>query len=318
MVLAMKASLVRSFGPASVLQIAEVPRPKPLPTEVVVRTRAIATNPVEAWIRAGLFTQVLPMEPPLVLGWDISGVVEEVVPGVTRFREGDEVFGMPLFPRSASGYAELVAAPSRQLARKPKGLGHAEAASLALAGLTAWQSLVDAADVRPGQRVLVHAAGGGVGHLAVQITKTLGAHVIATASAAKVDFVRGLGADEIIDYKATDFARAVKDVDVVLELVGRDYGTRSIEVLRKGGLLVSALPMNAQLAEVAEATIRAGRRFTKITVEPDSIGLERLASLVEDGKLRVHVSHRIPLEEAARAHALLESGSTIGKIVLVP
>lgn len=307
----MRAAVIQSFGGPEVFEIKEVDQPTPLPTEVVVRVRAIGTNPVEAYIRSGAFPLV---KPPAILGWDISGVVDRVVPGVTRFVVGDEVFGMPLFPRSAGAYAEYVAAPSRQLVRKPAALDHVHAAALPLAGLTAWQALVDTADVQPGQRVLVHAAGGGVGHLAVQIAKVLGAYVVATASTAKHDFVRSLGADEVLDYRTVDFSKAVKDLDVVLELVGGDYGPRSIEVLRPGGLFITAVERtNAALAARVTAS---GRRFAGITVEPDHVGLERLVGLVTAGKLRVHVGHTIPLDEVARAHALYAAGGVTGKIVL--
>ncbi|HEU4727414.1 MAG TPA: NADP-dependent oxidoreductase [Kofleriaceae bacterium] len=292
-------------------EIKDVDKPTPLATEVVVAVRAIGTNPVETYIRAGAIPLV---KPPAILGWDISGVVDVVAPGVNRFAVGDEVFGMPLFPRAAGAYAEYVAAPSRQLVKKPAGLDHVHAAALPLAGLTAWQALVDTARVQPGQRVLIHGGGGGVGHLAVQIARALGAHVVATASAGKRDFVRGLGADEVIDYRAEDFARTVKDIDVVLELIGGDYGARSIDVLRPGGLLVTAVERsNAALAAKVTA---AGRRFAGLTVEPDHVGLERLAALVVEGKLRVHVSHALPLDEVARAHALYASGGITGKIVL--
>jgi NADPH:quinone reductase-like Zn-dependent oxidoreductase len=303
--------LSRFGSPLEAFELREVEKPKPIPSEILVRVRAIGTNPVEGFIRSGAFPL---LQPPAILGWDVSGVVEEVVPGVTRFRVGDEVFGMPFFPRPASAYAEYVAGPSRHFARKPASLDHAQAAALPLAGLTAWQSLVDAADIQRGQRVLIHAAGGGVGHLAVQIAKARGAYVVATASARKADFVRKLGADEVIDYEKRDFVREVKDVDVVLELVGKDYGFRSIDVLRPGGLLVTAVQRTS--TELAARVEQAGRRFAGITVEPDHVGLEALASLVEDHKLRVHVSHTLPLEAAAQAHSLLDAGGILGKIVL--
>jgi NADPH:quinone reductase-like Zn-dependent oxidoreductase len=312
----MRAALWRSAGGPEVFEIVEVDRPVPFPSEVLIRVRAIGTNPIEAFIRAGHFPagQGAIAKPPGILGWDVAGVVEEVVPGVTRFRAGDEVFGMPFFPRPANAYAEYVVAPSRQLARKPAALDHTQAAGLPLAGLTAWQALVDVANVQPGQRVLVHAAGGGVGHLAVQIAKALGAYVVATASGAKHDFVHGLGADELIDYTKTDFTKVTEDIDVVLELVGRDYADRSIRVLRPGGLLVTAVERtNAALGARVE---RAGRRFAGITVEPDHLGLERLAALATEGKLRVHVGHAVPLAEVARAHALYDRGNVTGKIVL--
>ncbi|MBO2450645.1 NADP-dependent oxidoreductase [Actinomadura barringtoniae] len=308
----MKAIVQKSFGGPEVLELAEVERPVPLATEVLVRVKAVGTNPVEPFIRGAHFP--LLGEPPFILGWDVSGVVEDLEPGVTRFEVGDEVYGMPFFPRAANAYAEYVAAPSRHFARKPAGLDHVQSAALPLAGLTAWQSLVDTADVRPGQRVLVHAAGGGVGHLAVQIAKARGAYVIGTASATKADFVRALGADEVVDYRKVDFTEAVRDVDVALDTVGGDTARRSIEVLRPGGLLVTIV--GRRDVELAERTRAAGRRFAGIAVEPDQVGLEALTELVEAGRLRVHVDQTFPLEEAAKAHQVLESGSTQGKIVL--
>jgi NADPH:quinone reductase-like Zn-dependent oxidoreductase len=310
----MRAIIQDTFGGPEVLRLADVPEPAPLPTEVVVRVKAIGINPVETYIRAGRFP--FAGQPPIILGWDISGVVESVVPGTNRFAPGDEVFGMPLFPRAAKAYAELVAAPSRQLARKPATLDHNEAAAASLAGLTAWQCLVDVAGVRAGDRVLVHAAAGGVGHLAVQIAKARGAYVIGTASAGKYEFVRGLGADDVIDYRSVDFAETVKDIDVVLEMVGGDYGERSIKTLKPGGLLVTIVDrLNKELAEKTSA---AGRRFAGVTVEPDHGGLEALAALAESGKLKVHVERVFSLEEAANAHRFLVEAKPRGKIVLTP
>jgi NADPH:quinone reductase-like Zn-dependent oxidoreductase len=309
----MRAVSQQTFGAPQVLGVVDVPEPSPLPSEVVVRVRAAAVNPVDAMVRSGAFPML--GEPPFVLGWDVSGVVEEVVPGVNRFQVGDEVFGMPFFPRAGNAYAELVAVPSRQLARKPVGLGHEHAAALPMAGLTAWQSLVDAADLQAGQRVLVHGGGGGVGHLAVQIAKARGAHVTATASAAKHPFVRGLGADEVVDYRAEDFTEVVRAMDVVLDTVGGSTGRRSIGVLRPGGLLVTIVERTDTV--LRDAVLDAGRRFAGVTVEPDQVGLEALAALVEDGRLRTHVEHAIPLADVAKAHELIESGRTQGKIVLV-
>jgi NADPH:quinone reductase-like Zn-dependent oxidoreductase len=309
----MRAVTQDTFGDPSVLHIVDVPKPTPIPSEVLVRVQATGINPVDAMVRSGAFPML--GQPPFILGWDISGVVEEVVPGVTRFEAGDEVYGMPFFPRVANGYAEYVAVPSRQLARKPATLDHAHAAALPLAGLTAYQGLVDVADVSPGDRVLIHAGGGGVGHLAVQIAKARGAHVIATASAAKHDFVRSLGADEVVDYRAVDITRAIGDMDAVLDTVGGPVGRQSIDVLRPGGLLLTVV--DRADAELRAATVAAGRRFAGLTVEPDYVGLEALAALVEEGKLRPHVEHALALDDAAKAHELIESGRTQGKIVLV-
>jgi NADPH:quinone reductase-like Zn-dependent oxidoreductase len=307
----MQAVTQSRFGGSDVLEITDIAKPTPLATEVLVAVRAAGVNPVDAAVRSGAFPILGP--PPFILGWDLSGVVTDVVPGVNRFAVGDEVYGMPMFPRPAGAYAEFAAAPSRQLARKPRTLDHVHAAALPLAGLTAWQALVDVAGVQPGQRVLIHAAGGGVGHLAVQIARHLGAEVTATASASKHRFVRDLGADHVIDYHEVDFTEQVRDMDVVLELVGGDYGTRSITVLRPGGLLVTAVERTN--AALADRTIAAGRRFAGITVEPDGAELEHLAQLVDDGELRVHIEHALPLRDAGKAHALLATAPP-GKTVL--
>jgi NADPH:quinone reductase-like Zn-dependent oxidoreductase len=306
----MRAISQTQFGGPEVLEIVEIDTPRPIPTEVLVRVHAVGINPIEAFIRAGHFP--LLGDPPFVLGWDVSGVVEHAMPDTYRFEVGDEVFGMPFFPRAANGYAEYVAAPARQLARKPASLDHVHAAALPLVGLTAWQGLVDLADVQPGHRVLVHGGGGGVGHLAVQLAKHLGAQVVATASSSKRDFVAGLGADEVLDYAAVDFTEAVADLDVVVDMVG--YGERSIEVLRPGGILVTGVG-RTDLA-LAAKTAQAGRRFAGIAVDPDGAALERLAQLVDDGTLRVHVEETFPFERVADAHRLAEGGHVTGKVVL--
>ncbi|MFC5146790.1 NADP-dependent oxidoreductase [Streptomyces aureoversilis] len=305
----MRAVVQKSFGGPEVLEVVETERPTPLGGEVLVRVHASGVNPVDVAVRSGAYP--LLGEPPFGVGWDISGVVEEAGPGA-RFKPGDEVFGMPFFPRAATGYAEYVAVPSRQVARKPAGLDHVHAAALPLAALTAWQGLVDAARIAEGQRVLIHRAAGGVGHFAVQIAKARGAHVIAMASAPKHDFVRGLGADEIIDYRTTDFTEAVKDVDVVFD--SSSEGVRSLAVLRPGGTLVSIMEhWNQELAAQVEA---AGRNFAGISVEPDYASLEAIAALVDAGRIRPHVAGTFPLAEAAAAHEAVGSGRTQGKIVL--
>lgn len=307
----MRAITQSTFGGPDVLTVVERPTPATLPTEVLVEVRAAGVNPIDAAVRSGAYPML--GDPPFVLGWDISGVVVEVNPGVHRFQIGDEVYGMPFFPREAGGYAEYVAVPSRQLARKPTSLDHATAAALPLVGLTALHALVDIAQVQPGQRVLVHAGGGGLGHVAIQLAKHLGAEVFTTASAGKHDFVRSLGADEVVDYRQVAFEDVLRDVDVVLEMVGGGNAERSIPVLRPDGLLVTAVQRtDAALKARVEA---AGRRFAGVAVEPDGVGLERLAALVDAGELRVHVGQQLPLEEAAKAHELLGNSPT-GKIVL--
>jgi NADPH:quinone reductase-like Zn-dependent oxidoreductase len=308
----MRAVVQKRFGGPEVLEVADVEPPQPIPSEVLVRVEAAGINPVEEFVRSGAFP--LLGQPPFILGWDVSGVVEEVVPGVNRFAVGDEIYGMVFFPRPGNAYAEYVAAPSRQFARKPAGWSHAEAAGVPLAGLTAWQSLVDIADVSAGQRVLIHGAGGGVGHLAVQIAKARGAHVIGTASVGKHAWLLGLGADELIDYRTQDFATATGDIDVVVDSIGGDYADRSVGVLRPGGLFLTLVARSDRaLAARVEA---AGRRFAGITVEPDHVGLEGLAALADAGQLAVHVQQTFPLEKAAEAHALLTTTNLTGKLIL--
>ena len=313
----MRAIQANGYGPPDVLEPVDLPTPEPIATEVLVRVQAAGVNPVDWKTRARGPGGVVQLEPPVVLGWDVAGVVDEVGVGVTRFAVGDEVFGMPWFPRLGRAYAEYVTAPSRQFARIPEGLDTVQAGGLPLAGLTAWQALVDTAGVTRGDRVLIHAAAGGVGHLAVQIAKSRGAHIIATAQANKHDFLRGLGVEQIIDYTDVAFEAEAGEVDVVLDLVGtEDYGMRSLQTLRDGGLLIQ-VPSGAP-ESVKHAGRDQGKRVTGILVEPDGHALEQLAALAGNGALRVEVAEELPLEQAARAHALGEEGRVQGKLVLVP
>ncbi|MFE0702045.1 NADP-dependent oxidoreductase [Streptomyces sp. NPDC058872] len=304
----MRAMVVEQWGGPENLVEREVERPEPGLNEVLVRVHAAGVNPVD-WKTRASGALVAWGDVPVV-GWDVSGTVAAVGPGVGAFRPGDEVFGMPLFPRQAGGYAEYVVAPARHLAPKPSSLTHVEAAALPLAALTAWQALVDTADVRPGERVLVHAAAGGVGHFAVQIAKARGAYVIGTASAAKHDLVRGLGADEVIDYRTERFEDAASDVDVVLDGLGGETAERSLKVLRPGGRLVT-LPGPDDVPGAPDAV-----RALWMLVEPDHLGLREIAALVDRGALRPVVDAVLPLAEAAKAHEIGEQGRTTGKIVL--
>ncbi|NUR58685.1 MAG: NADP-dependent oxidoreductase [Catenulispora sp.] len=315
----MRAVVATEAGPAGVLKPTQAPKPAPDMTEILVRVHAAAINPADWKTRAsGSWAGRRGAEDPagrgVILGWDVSGVVEAVGRGVTLFAPGDEVAGMPLFPHFAGGYSEYAVAPARHFVRKPAGLSHVEAAALPLVSLTAYQAFTDYAKVRPGQRVLIHAAAGGVGHVAVQIAKALGAHVIGTASAAKHDFVRGLGADEVIDYRGVDFAEVVSDVDVVLDAIGGDYFDRSLRVMNPGGTLVALCydVDGEMLARAAERRVTAGFML----VEPDHAGLLAIRALVEEGRLRPVIDTVLPLAEAAKAHELGEAGRTSGKIVL--
>ncbi|GAA3983715.1 NADP-dependent oxidoreductase [Streptomyces marokkonensis] len=301
-----------SLGGPEVLKEVRPRRPEPRPNEVLVRVRAAGVNPTDWKHREnGGFLG----EPPFVLGWDVSGVVEAVGIGVAAFRPGDEVFGMLSYPFGHGSHAEYVTAPARTFTAKPAGIDHVQAGALPLVSLTAWQALVERADVRPGQRVLIHAAAGGVGHVAVQIAKARGAHVIGTASAGKHEFLRSLGADETVDYRETDFAEAVKDVDVVLDTIGGDTSLRSLRVLRPGGVVVSILPVGSD--EFYEEAERLGVRAVRMLVDADRADMREIAGLVESGKLKATIARTFPLADAAEAHALGEKGRTTGKLVLV-
>lgn len=307
----MRAISQTELGGPEVLREVERPRPDPGPTEVLVRVRAAGVNPVDWKTRSigGFFG-----EPPFVLGFDVSGVVEEIGFGVTRFEVGDEVFGMPLFPREVGAYAEYVTAPSRHFARKPAQLSHEQAAALPLAALTAYQALVHVGGLSSGQRVLIHAAAGGVGHLAVQIAKSRGAWVCGTARAEKHDFLRKLGADELVDYTTTDFAERVRDVDVVLDPICGDYAERSLRTLRSGGIHV---PILAPPPDLADRAKQLGVRTSgSLLVEPDRADMEAIAELAGAGQLAPEVAAVFPLEQAATAHEQSETGRIAGKIVL--
>ncbi|MEV0890254.1 NADP-dependent oxidoreductase [Promicromonospora sp. NPDC050262] len=311
----MRAVTIREFGGPDVLTVERVARPEPLPTEVLVRVHAAGINPVDWKTRAGQGMAGLQTF-PAILGWDVSGVVEEVGFGVTTLAPGDEVYALPWFPRPAGAYAEFVTAPSRHFARKPVSIGHVEAAALPLAALTAWQALVDTAAVQAGQRVLVHAAAGGVGHLAVQFARHLGAEVVATASEPRHAWLKELGADQVIDYTRQRFEDVAGEVDVVIDLVGAhdDTDVRSVSVTRAGGLVVS-IPsgVSERLAVVAR---RAGVRASAFLVEPDAPALTTIGGLVDSGVVRVEVERVFALEQVAEAHRLGEGNRTRGKLVL--
>lgn len=304
-----RAMTQHRFGGPEVLEPAEVPCPAPAPAEILLRVRAAAVNPVDLLIRSGAAPYY--GDPPFVLGRDVSGTVAAVGAEVTGLRPGDEVFGMI----DSGGYATHVTAPAAYFAPKPAALDHIRAAAAPTALLTAWQALIDTARVGPGTRVLVHAAAGGVGHVAVQLAKAEGAYVAATARADRHGFLRDLGADEPIDYTVTDFAEAVHDIDAALDLVGGDYGPRTLNTLRPGGLLLSAVPGDPGLApEEAEAR---GMRFVAVRAEPSGERLARAAALLAGHHVRLHVEAALPFTEAAKAHELAGAGRAKGRLVLV-
>ncbi|RRO12590.1 NADP-dependent oxidoreductase [Saccharopolyspora rhizosphaerae] len=307
----MRAITQDGYGGPEVLREARLDKPEPGPSEVLIRVRAAGVNPTDWKHRAG---PGFLGEPPRILGWDVSGVVEAIGTGVTLHKPGDEVFGMLPYPFGVGSHAEYVTGPTRAFAPKPQNVDHVQAGAVPLAALTAWQALNDTANLQSGQRVLIHAAAGGVGHLAVQIAKAKGAYVIGTASGSKHEFLTELGVDELIDYTAVDFTEAVSDVDVVLDTIAADYRSRSLQVLRKGGVLVSILPYDREelVAEAEDLGVRA----EVMLVEADQAGMRAIRELVEAGELRAEIAATFPLADAAKAHEHGETGRTKGKLVL--
>jgi NADPH:quinone reductase-like Zn-dependent oxidoreductase len=304
----MRAVTQYELGGPEVLKVVRASVPDPGTGEILVRVLAASVNPIDAVSReSGTFVG----DPPFVLGWDISGTVEAVGFGVTLFAPGDDVYGMLPFPQGHGAYSDFAVGPTRAFARKPGRLSHTEAAALPMVGLTAWQALVDTARVAEASRVLVNGAAGGIGHIAVQIAKARGAYVIGLASTAHLDFVRSLGADEVIDYTATDFTAAVSDVDAMLDVVGEGYPARALQVLKRGGILVSTQPPS--LTAVADQAAERGVRLAGLLVEADRLGLTELAALANSGKVVPKVAATFPLEEAGAAQSD-EHGP--GKVVL--
>lgn len=307
----MTAMRQEEHGGPEVLHAVEVPRPRPGISEILVRVRAAGVNPTDWKHRSG---RRFLGDPPYTLGWDVSGVVEAVGLGVTLHAPGDEVFGMLPYPYGAGSHAEYVTGPARAFVAKPESIDHIQGGAIPLAALTAWQCLVDIADVAAGDRVLIHGAAGGVGHLAIQIAKALGAHVIGTASEPKHDLLRELGADETIDYRTVDFAQEAADIDVVLDTIGGDTQLRSLDTLVPGGVLVSTVPIPVEGRD--EKAEELGVRAVSMLVEADQAGMQAIAELVEEGTLRAVIADTFPLAQAARAHEAGETNRTTGKLVL--
>ena len=311
----MKAVQIHAYGGPEELRHEEVPRPEPGEGEVLVRVHAASVNPVDSKSRAGGAVVMRPggqrLPLPIILGWDVSGTVESAGAGAD-FAPGDEVYGMIRFPEIGAAYAEYATAPAAHLARKPASLSHEEAAALPLVALTAWQALFDTAGLSAGQRVLIHAAAGGVGHVAVQLARWKGAEVIGTASARNEGFLRELGVDRFVDYNAGPLEEAVGgDVDVVLDPIGGETQERSLRLLRRGGILVSIVG-----APPADRAAELGVRGERILVRPHREQLVEIARLVEEGKLRPTLDSVFPLAEARAAHERIDSHRARGKIVL--
>jgi NADPH:quinone reductase-like Zn-dependent oxidoreductase len=310
----MKAIILKDFGGVEQLELTELPAPVIGEGEVLVQVKAISINPVDVKTRAGKGAAAkLKGENPMILGWDIAGIVTESK--AEEFETGDEVFGMVNFPGHGRAYAEYVAAPADQLALKPDNINFESAAAATLAALTAWQAFSDHGRLRAGQRVLIHAAAGGVGHFAVQIARHTGAYVIGTASAENKDFVLGLGANECIDYKTQRFEEVAKNIDFVLDTIGGEYIDRSLQVIKKGGTLVS-IPSSAN-AGVQEKAKAKGIFGLPMMVQSSGEDMQHIAQLLGDGALRAEVSKVFPFGQMAEAHLAVETGKTRGKVVVI-
>lgn len=306
----MKAVRIHQYGERDVLKFEDAPMPGINANDVLVRTVAASVNPVDWKIRAGYLKDMIPYEMPLTLGWDVSGVITAVGENVTTFAVGDSVYSRPDITRNGT-YAEYVAIRASEVAHKPDSITHNEAASLPLAGITAWEVLITTAQISEGQKVLIHAGSGGVGSLAIQLAKSRGAYVIATTSAKNRDLVASLGADEVIDYKAQDFTDVVAEVDVVFDTLGGDVQTASWSVLKKGGMLVSIVSPPSE-----ETANEFGVKSAFVFIQPNAEILRQYAELVDHGKIRPIVGAEFALADIEKAHELSESGRAVGKIVL--
>jgi NADPH:quinone reductase-like Zn-dependent oxidoreductase len=306
----MKAVRIHSFGGAEVLKFEEAPIPELKPDEVLIKVYASGVNPIDWKIRSGMGREKFPGSFPLTLGWDVAGVIEAVGSEVKNFRKGEAVYSRP-DPRKNGSYAEYVAVKASLVEWKPESVDFVHAAAVPLAGLTAWQGLFDQGKLQSGQKVLIHAASGGVGSFAVQFASWKGAHVIGTTSEKNIALVKSLGADEVIDYKNEKFEERLQDIDLVFDTLGGDIQKRSFRVLKNGGRLVTTVKPEPDEASKAKNIQVNG--FLALSIPED---LEQIAGLIDQGKIKPVVSRIFPLNKAAEAQKLSEAGHVNGKIVL--
>ena len=306
----MKAIVIHQYGGPGALNYGDTARPVPKENEILIRVVAASVNPVDVAIRSGKYAQYFHTKLPLIPGMDAAGIVEEIGAGITKFKKGDPVYAFFTLA-DEGGYAQFAIAKENELSTKPRSLTYEEAAAVPAVGSTAWQALVETAQLKPGQTVLIHGGSGGVGHCAIQIAKARGARVIATASTANQDFLKKLGADQAIDYKTTKFEDVARDVDVVLDAVGEDTLTRSYGVVKKGGVIVTIA------GEPDEAAAKAhGIRCVSISATPKADVLGELTKLIEAKKLTPVISKTFLLADAAKAQEAIATGHTRGKIIL--
>jgi len=306
----MKAVTIHKYGSADELIYEGATDPQILPDDVLIKVYATSVNPIDWKVRSGNYPGADQRTFPVILGWDVSGVIEQLGEKVTGFEIGDEVYSRPNTKRQGT-YAEYVAVNYNEIALKPKSLDHLHSAAVPLAGMTAWQGLFTQGKLEAGQKVLIHAAAGGVGTYAVQLAKWKGAYVIGTASESNIDFLKDLGADEVIDYTTEDFEERLGNIDLVLDLIGGDVQMKSLEVLKPGGIFISTVAIKDEAAIKAKGL--TGGRFMTQSVPDD---LASLAKLIDEGKLKPVIHDIMDLKDAAEAQRKIEEGHVRGKIVL--
>jgi NADPH:quinone reductase-like Zn-dependent oxidoreductase len=313
----MKAIILKEFGGIEKLLLTELPLPTILENEVLIEVKAISINPVDVRTRSGIaMADHLKHYNPLILGWDISGVVTSMGAKVSKFKKGDNVFGMVNFLGHGKGYAEYVASSEEHIAYKPSNISHEEAAAATLSALTAWQLLVHYAKLKPGNRILIQAASGGVGHYAVQIAKHFGCYVIGVSSSKNRQFVLGLGADEHIAYDEQQFEDVVSGVDFVLDAFAKDSLNQSLKVIKNGGTIISLLPMISE--DVLQKAKKKNVDIHYSLVESNGADMEAIADLLKRGTLKSHVSQIFSFDKMGEAHIEMETGRTVGKIIVKP
>lgn len=306
----MKAIRIHAYGDVNALQYEDAPTPPLLDNDVLIRVVGTSVNPVDWKVRDGLLSAMLKHEMPLTLGWDVSGVVHQVGEKATKFAIGDAVYSLPAIARNGT-YAEYVAVNEDHVAMKPKRISHIEAGVLPLAGITAWDALVTMGNVAPGQRVLIHGGGGGVGSLAVQIAKIRGAFVVATGSSTSRPFVESLGADQFVDYRTQTLSNATKDIDFVFDTIGGDTQAQSWGVMARNGLLVSVSSPPSPPPDDQN-----GLRGEFLFTQPTAAALRELAALVDAGALRPVIDSEFALADMKPAHLRSQTGRSQGKIAI--
>lgn len=313
----MKAIILNEAGSVHNLQLVEIEKPKLEENEVLVKSTSLSINPIDVKARANdsVLDFIFGKERPVILGWDISGTVTEIGSNVTDFKIGDEVFGMINFFGNGKAYAEYIAAPQEHIAIKPQNISHQEASATTLVACTAYQALVDIAKIKKGDRVLIHAASGGVGHFAVQIAKHFGAYVIGTSSGKNRDFVLALGADEHLDYTQESLEKKWNDIDIVIDAIGGETLSESVDVTKNGGIIIT-LPSPDYSDEIKSKAEKKNVSIHFSMVKSKKETIAKLAEMLGDGTIKPHIHKVFRFDEMAKAHEEVESNHVVGKVIV--